>query len=175
MVAFRAICCIHCSFGWIRWPAKAEARAHGPETRLRAFQFSQRWKDEESERRGAVTFWDEFFAVFGLYRRQFAQVEHPLSGGRRIDLFWPKQLLVEHKGRGLLKDAFRHRALQRRQESDIAAALLRARTAIDVAQWAFCETILCSLGTNRGQDFSFSHSLTKSLRNCRFDRRAVQS
>jgi hypothetical protein len=76
-------------------------------TRLRAFHFSQRWKDEESERRGAVTFWDEFFAVFGLYRRQFAQVEHPLSGRRRIDLFWPKQLLVEHKGRGLLKDAFR--------------------------------------------------------------------
>src|ERR1700674_2017434 len=75
--------------------------------RLRAFQCSQRWKDEESERRGAVTFWDEFFAVFGLYRRQFAQVEHPLSGGRRIDLFWPKQRLVEHKGRGLLKDAFR--------------------------------------------------------------------
>lgn len=75
------------------------------EIRHNAVAFSQSWAGVSSERAEAKTFWDEFFAVFGIKRRTVASFEEPvkkLSGTwGYIDLFWKATLLVEHKSRGL--------------------------------------------------------------------------
>ncbi len=72
--------------------------------RHNALTFANDWADESSEGAEAKSFWDEFFAVFGIKRRTVASFEEPvrnLSGNRGyIDLFWRGTLLVEHKSRG---------------------------------------------------------------------------
>ena len=74
------------------------------EIRDKAIAFSREWLDAESERAEAQTFWNEFFAVFGVPRRRVASFEEPVRklGERRgrIDAFWKGQLVVEHKSRG---------------------------------------------------------------------------
>ncbi|OQA24766.1 MAG: hypothetical protein BWY59_02054 [Verrucomicrobia bacterium ADurb.Bin345] len=74
------------------------------EIRHNAIRFSHEWAHETREDAEAKTFWDEFFAVFGLRRRVVASFEEPvkrITGDYGyIDLFWPKVLLVEHKSRG---------------------------------------------------------------------------
>jgi len=74
------------------------------EIRHRAIAFSKQWERVESERAEKQTFWNEFFSVFGIQRRAVASFEEPvkkLSGDYSyIDLFWPRQVLVEHKSRG---------------------------------------------------------------------------
>ena len=74
--------------------------------RARAQAFAHSWAGESSEQQGKVTFWDEFFTIFGLYRRQYAIHEFMLRNRKRVDLFWKRTLLVEHKGRGLIATAF---------------------------------------------------------------------
>jgi len=78
------------------------------EIRSRAHEFSKRWEGESSERAEAQSFWNEFFAVFGIVRKRVAvfekQVEitragHKLKHGR-IDAFWKGVLLIEHKSLG---------------------------------------------------------------------------
>lgn len=73
------------------------------EIRDRAIGFSREWQDEKSERAEAQTFWNEFFAVFGVPRRRVASFEEPVKklGAKRgrIDAFWKGQLVVEHKSR----------------------------------------------------------------------------
>lgn len=75
-----------------------------PEIRDKAIAFSREWQDTESERAEAQTFWNEFFAVFGVPRRRVASFEEPVKklGAKkgRIDAFWKGQLVVEHKSRG---------------------------------------------------------------------------
>ena len=75
-----------------------------PEIRDKAMAFSREWQDAESERAEAQTFWNEFFAVFGVPRRRVATFEEPVKklGAKRgrIDAFWKGQLVVEHKSRG---------------------------------------------------------------------------
>jgi hypothetical protein len=74
------------------------------EIRDKAIAFSREWADAESERAEAQSFWNEFFAVFGVPRRRVASFEEPVKklGARRgrIDAFWKGQLVVEHKSRG---------------------------------------------------------------------------
>ena len=74
------------------------------EIRHRAIAFAREWKGEVSEKAERQTFWNEFFEVFGRRRRQIAAFEEPvkkLSGNWGfIDLFWPGQLIVEHKSAG---------------------------------------------------------------------------
>jgi len=74
------------------------------EIRDKAIAFSREWQDAESERAEAQTFWNEFFAVFGVPRRRVASFEEPVKklGERRgrIDAFWKGVLVVEHKSRG---------------------------------------------------------------------------
>lgn len=74
------------------------------EIRDKAITFSREWQDAESERAEAQTFWNEFFAVFGVPRRRVASFEEPVKklGAKRgrIDAFWKGQLVVEHKSRG---------------------------------------------------------------------------
>jgi hypothetical protein len=74
------------------------------EIRDRAIGFARDWQDAASERAEAQTFWNEFFAVFGVPRRRVASFEEPVRklGEKRgrIDAFWKGILVVEHKSRG---------------------------------------------------------------------------
>ena len=74
------------------------------EIRHRAIRFSQEWSGARREQAEKQTFWNEFFDVFGVSRRAVASFEEPvrnLSGDYGyIDLFWPGNVLVEHKSRG---------------------------------------------------------------------------
>ena len=67
--------------------------------------FAREWADAAKENAEAQTFWNEFFAIFGVKRRTVATFEEPVKDsaggpGGRIDLFWPSVLLAEHKSRG---------------------------------------------------------------------------
>lgn len=80
-----------------------------------ARKFSKDWKDEISEKAESQTFWNEFFAVFGISRRQVGIFEAKLTklNGHRgfIDVFWPGKLVCEQKSRGQdLEKAF-HQAI----------------------------------------------------------------
>ena len=74
------------------------------EIRARTVQFVREWDGECNERAESQSFWNEFFAIFGLSRRRVASFEAPVrlrEGTRgRIDLFWKGVLLVEHKSGG---------------------------------------------------------------------------
>lgn len=74
------------------------------EIRNRALAFSQDWKGASNERAEAQTFWNEFFAVFGITRRRVASFERPVKkhdgSGGFIDLLWKGLLMVEHKSLG---------------------------------------------------------------------------
>lgn len=78
------------------------------EIRSRAHEFSKRWIDEESERAEAQSFWNDFFAVFGIERKRVAIFEKQVNIARageklkhgRLDAFWKGMLLIEHKSRG---------------------------------------------------------------------------
>ena len=74
------------------------------EIRSRALQFSKEWKNAESEKAEAQTFWNEFFEVFGITRRRVASFEVPAKKtdgqGGYIDMLWKGNCLIEHKSRG---------------------------------------------------------------------------
>lgn len=40
------------------------------EIKSRAIGFSKKWEDEPSERAEAQSFWNDFFAIFGIERRR---------------------------------------------------------------------------------------------------------
>ena len=86
------------------------------EIRHNAVAFAKEWATESREDAEAKTFWDEFFAVFGIKRRTVASFEEPvkkLSGSWGfIDLFWPGTLLVEHKSRGKPLDKAESQAIE---------------------------------------------------------------
>jgi hypothetical protein len=74
------------------------------EIRQNAIRFSREWSEEHREDAEAKSFWDEFFAVFGIRRRLFATFEEPVKkiNGQYgyIDVFWRGLVLAEHKSRG---------------------------------------------------------------------------
>lgn len=74
------------------------------EIRSNAMAFAREWKDVESERAEAQTFWNELFGVFGIRRRSVASFEEKVRNikGRynRIDVFYGGVMLGEHKSRG---------------------------------------------------------------------------
>ena len=71
------------------------------EIRQHAIAFSKEWEGEKREQAEKQTFWNEFFAAFGIRRRVVATFEEPVEkiSGKYgfIDLFWPGVVLVEHK------------------------------------------------------------------------------
>jgi hypothetical protein len=75
------------------------------EIKSRAIGFSKKWEDETSERAEAQSFWNDFFAIFGIERRRVAIFEKQVKLSRvdekvrngRIDAFWKGVLLIEHK------------------------------------------------------------------------------
>ncbi|WP_180168343.1 DNA methyltransferase [Acinetobacter sp. YH01003] len=81
-----------------------------------ALKFSKDWKNEVSEKAESQTFWNEFFAVFGINRRQVGIFEAKLTklNGHRgfIDVFWPSKLVCEQKSRGQDLDKAFHQAIE---------------------------------------------------------------
>ncbi len=86
------------------------------EIRANAIAFARDWAGEARESAERQTFWNEFFAVFGVKRRVVASFEEPvkkLSGTwGAIDLFWKGKLLVEHKSRGKPLDQANAQAME---------------------------------------------------------------
>jgi len=74
------------------------------EVRANAAAFAREWADARYERGETQSFYNDFFAVFGVKRRQVATFEEPVKklGDRQgfIDLFWRGVLLVEQKSAG---------------------------------------------------------------------------
>lgn len=75
------------------------------EIRRRAKAFSEDWKTAHYEKGETQSFYNDFFEIFGIKRRQVAVYEKMVQGldaNRRgfIDLFWPGVLIVEQKSAG---------------------------------------------------------------------------
>ena len=74
------------------------------EVRTRAAAFAEDWKDAAYEKGETQSFYNAFFDVFGVRRRNVARYEaHVAKLDNRsgfIDLFWPGVLLVEQKSAG---------------------------------------------------------------------------
>ena len=81
-------------------------RLSWPEIRANAARFSEDWKGKGYEKGQTQSFYDEFFAVFGVPRKQVAVYEQRVKAldaartGGFIDLFWPGTLIVEQKSAG---------------------------------------------------------------------------
>ena len=74
------------------------------EVRARAATFAEDWKDAAFEKGETQSFYNAFFDVFGVRRRNVARYEaHVAKLDNRsgfIDLFWPGVLIVEQKSAG---------------------------------------------------------------------------
>ncbi len=82
------------------------------EIRDRAYRFAQTHEQDHYEKGETQSFWNDFFDVFGIERRQVAVFEQQVKklGERQgfIDCFWPGQVLIEHKSKGKsLEGAFK--------------------------------------------------------------------
>ena len=80
------------------------------EMRARAGAFAREWASETREDAERQSFWNDWFEVFGINRRRrgvvFEQNVKKLKGTTgQIDVFWPGQILVEHKSAGADLDA----------------------------------------------------------------------
>ncbi len=71
------------------------------EIKRRAKAFSEEWSDAFYEKGETQSFYNDFFEIFGVKRRQVATYEQrvKLLGNKHgfMDLFWPKTLLIEQK------------------------------------------------------------------------------
>ncbi|MGL6226943.1 MAG: class I SAM-dependent DNA methyltransferase [Thermoguttaceae bacterium] len=74
------------------------------EIKQNAVKFAKEWASENREEAESQSFWNEFFAVFGVKRRSVASFEQKVRNIKgqfgSIDLFWSGRLLAEHKSRG---------------------------------------------------------------------------
>ena len=84
----------------------APVRLSWPEIRANAARFSEEWQGKGYEKGQTQSFYDEFFAVFGVPRKQVAVFEQRVKAldttrtSGFIDLFWPGTLIVEQKSSG---------------------------------------------------------------------------
>ena len=87
------------------------------EIRANAAEFAETYKDATRERGETQSFYNDFFAIFGIKRRSVARYEQHVEKhfGKKhgfIDLFWPGMLLVEQKSAGRDLDAANEQALE---------------------------------------------------------------
>ncbi|MCA3565236.1 MAG: class I SAM-dependent DNA methyltransferase [Methylocystis sp.] len=84
--------------------------------KARAAIFADEWKDAAYERGETQSFYNDFFALFGVPRRRVASFESGvnLAAGKRgfLDLFWKGKLLVEQKSAGRDLRAAKKQALE---------------------------------------------------------------
>ncbi len=66
-----------------------------------ATKFAEKWQHETDERREKDSFWNDFFAIFGMNRKKYASFEFPvkdeLGNTQFIDVFYKGVFLAEHK------------------------------------------------------------------------------
>ncbi len=78
------------------------------ELRVRAAKFSTDWQKAKNENRETQSFYNDFFEIFNVVRRDVADFEVHVQIGKskkgRMDLFWPGVLLVEQKSAGVNLD-----------------------------------------------------------------------
>ena len=74
------------------------------EVRTRAAAFSEEWRDASYEKGETQSFYNDFFQIFGVRRRNVARYEEHVTklndSQGFIDLFWPGVLIVEQKSAG---------------------------------------------------------------------------
>ena len=74
------------------------------EVRIRAAAFSEEWRDASYEKGETQSFYNDFFQVFGVRRRNVARYEEHVKKLNNaqgfIDLFWPGVLIIEQKSAG---------------------------------------------------------------------------
>ena len=74
------------------------------EVRARAAGFAHEWRDAAYEKGETQSFYNDFFAIFGVERRSVARYEEHVrrldDRSGFIDLFWPGVLIVEQKSAG---------------------------------------------------------------------------
>ena len=84
------------------------------EIRARAAEFSREWAEAAYEKGETQSFYNDFFEVFGVRRRDVARYEERVkrldNSDGYIDLFWPGTLLVEQKSAGRSLEAAREQA-----------------------------------------------------------------
>ena len=125
------------------------------EIRSNAIAFAREWAAETREEAEAKSFWDAFFAVFGVKRRAVASFEEPvkkLAGTWGfIDLFWKGKLLVEHKSAGKPLDKANAQAM------DYVQGLIRAKRDAELPQYVvvsdFARVALHDLETGTSVEF----------------------
>jgi hypothetical protein len=75
------------------------------EIKRRARTFSEKWQDAHYEKGETQSFYNDFFHIFGVDRRQVARYEQRVQLLSKkhgfMDLFWPRTLLIEQKSAGL--------------------------------------------------------------------------
>lgn len=85
------------------------------EIKRRAKSFSEEWQHAHYEKGETQTFYNEFFEIFGIKRKQVAIYEQRVKLLSQkhgfIDLFWPGTLLVEQKSSNLDLDRAQGQAL----------------------------------------------------------------
>ncbi|MEI6407754.1 MAG: DNA methyltransferase [Bacteroidota bacterium] len=85
------------------------------EIKSRALAFSKEWENESSEHAESKPFWEKFFKVFAIERKSIARYEASVKklGNKQgyIDLFWPGNLIIEHKSKGKDLDKAFHQAI----------------------------------------------------------------
>lgn len=85
------------------------------EIKRRAKAFSEEWQQASYEKGETQTFYNEFFEIFGIKRKQVAIYEQRVKLLKQkhgfIDLFWPGTLLVEQKSSNLDLDRAQGQAL----------------------------------------------------------------
>lgn len=91
------------------------------EMKEKAEDFILNWKGTTAERAEAQTFTNEFFEIFGLYRKDYAQFEKPIqkkdeTGTGFADLFWSGKLIIESKSAHLDSDKHWAKTLQQAEE-----------------------------------------------------------
>ena len=63
--------------------------------------FADHYKNQTDERREKDTFWNEFFAIFGIDRKNVVHFEYavkdPSNNTQFVDVFWEGIFLAEHK------------------------------------------------------------------------------
>ena len=72
------------------------------------------FKDISDEQKESQTFWNRFFEVFGQDRFVLADFEKRITKSDgddgRIDVFWPSELIIEHKSKGKSLDKAKSQA-----------------------------------------------------------------
>ena len=80
----------------------------------KARKLARDFKDITDEQKESQTFWNRFFDVFGQDRLQIGIFEKRITKSDgddgRIDVFWPSELIVEHKSKGKSLDKAKNQA-----------------------------------------------------------------